>query len=150
MKHWKKKPWVDSEVRNWDYIADHLAPDASSADAGKVLTVGETGKPEWGEGGGSGGNTALIVTGSYDQTTYTTTLDKTVSEIMNALNSGTLVLYVHEYTNDNPYAMATIIFRVTYESETYWVYIYDPLVSSETGYVTFFADTLDSYPVDNE
>lgn len=55
MRHWKKKPWVDSEVRNWDYIADHLAPDASSADAGKVLTVGETGKPEWGAGGGSGG-----------------------------------------------------------------------------------------------
>lgn len=55
MKHWKKKPWVDSEVRNWDYIADHLAPDATSADAGKVLTVGESGKPEWGEGGGSGG-----------------------------------------------------------------------------------------------
>lgn len=52
MKHWKKKPWVDSEVRNWDYIADHLAPDATSADAGKVLTVDENGKPEWGEGSG--------------------------------------------------------------------------------------------------
>lgn len=63
MKHWKKKPWVDSDVRNWDYIADHIAPDATASDAGKVLTVGETGKPEWGEGGGSGGG--LILYGPY-------------------------------------------------------------------------------------
>ena len=101
-------------------------------------------------GGGESGNTTLIVTGEYDSSTQITTLDKTVNEIMNALNSGTLVLFVHEYTNDDPYSMATPIFQVSYESDTYWVYIYNPLVSSETGYVTFFADTLDSYPVDNE
>lgn len=44
MKHWKKKPWVDSEVRNWDYIADHILPEVTSDLAGYILKVDENGK----------------------------------------------------------------------------------------------------------
>lgn len=49
MRHWKKKPWVDSEVRNWDYVADHLLPEASAEESGKALVVGEDGTWELGD-----------------------------------------------------------------------------------------------------
>lgn len=58
MRHWKKKPWVDSEVRNWDYVADHLLPEASSEESGKTLIVGEDG--EWVLGDVSGGGIDLL------------------------------------------------------------------------------------------
>lgn len=88
MKHWKKKPWVDSEVRNWDYIADHLAPDATSADAGKVLTVGETGKPEWGEGGGSGGSGGgVVMVFEYDEINERTISNFPIDDFIDAVDN---------------------------------------------------------------
>ena len=65
---WNKKPWVDSKIRNFDYIADHLAPEVSSADAGKVMTVDDDGKWIAGTSGGSGGGEVQLY-GPYEAET---------------------------------------------------------------------------------
>lgn len=67
-------------------------PPASVADSGKVLTVGEDGVPAWGQGGGGGGGSGMRVTISVttEGNNKTYTFDKTLGEILPALESGTV------------------------------------------------------------
>lgn len=118
MRHWKKKPWVDSEVRNWDYIADHLAPDATSADAGKVLTVGETGKPEWGEGGGSGGGFLVIEIDWPDEAENKVIINCSFSDIVQACEAHEpLYIYdIERFGDDNAPLSVSVAYWQEYET----------------------------------
>ena len=89
---WNQKPYVDSQIRNFDYIAEHLTPDAEAADSGKVLTVGSDGKPEWANA--SGGASGLLVTATVGEDA--TTLDKTWNQIVDAINRGIIPFYLYE------------------------------------------------------
>lgn len=108
-------------------------PESSVSDAGKVLTVGQSGVPAWAEPSGGSGSGALIVhlTPIVDPD-YASIADKTAREIINAIP---LVYQIYE-TND--------------EHEFYPIVGY---AGGESGYYisfgdhgTLFAETLDSYP----
>lgn len=97
MRHWKKKPWVDSEVRNWDYIADHIAPEATSSDAGKALIVGQDGKPEWGEGG-----SVFKLHIDYDFPSNSYTVRESYDEVYNAIINEKIIMVIDEYEYEPP------------------------------------------------
>lgn len=65
-------------------------PAVSADDNGKVLTVSSG---AWAAAQPSGGGGIMIVTGTYDESTDTTTLNNTWQEIYNAFANGVLPVY---------------------------------------------------------
>lgn len=77
-------------------------PASTAADAGKVLTVGETGAAEWAAAGG-GDNNDFIINFSYDRDQGVTSCDKTYSEVKTAYEAGKrlIVFCAMQYIMDN-------------------------------------------------
>ena len=89
--------------------------------------------PDPGGGGGGGGN-ALICNVEVQSETYT--LDKTAGEIITAFESGTLVIFKLSSGD-------------TYECELPTMYGFADSYYFSTYSYTYYADTLDDYPVYN-
>ena len=93
-------------VKDGQWQLGDSIPASSSADSGKVLTVGSDGKPGWANA--SGGASGLLVTATDDGDT--TTLDKTYEEIVAALGNGILPLvrmydaFTNMYSYDTVYS----------------------------------------------
>ena len=109
---WNQKPYVDSQIRNFDYIAAHLTPDAEAADSGKVLTVGSDGKPEWAEGGGGGGatNIMMLTMSAKPGAEDTLILNKTYAEINAVWSNGGLVV-LNDTANNVMYFVVSCLAR---------------------------------------
>ena len=91
-----------------------------------------------GSGGGGGGNNTMLV--SVDENTGV--LDKTFSEIYNAMHSGKIVYISGSSGSGVDYDWGTFIITRVYYDDSYE----PPKYCVETTYLFFVADAVDDYP----
>ena len=89
-------------------VQTSLLPPLSSSDAGKMLTVDNSGNPAWAEAtpSGSSGVDSFLVTFTQDEQTGAYTTDKTFAEIITAYEAGKIVLGILSYSTG--YSMSYI------------------------------------------
>lgn len=95
-------------------LTNHVAnnsihvPVAGTSDAGKMLTVDNSGNPAWAEAtpSGSSGVDSFLVTFTQDEQTGAYTTDKTFAEIITAYEAGKIVLGILSYSTG--YSMSYI------------------------------------------
>ena len=98
----------DKKDREWiKAVADGILPDATEANAGDVLTVGEEGNAEWAtpSGGGGGGLVVTFTKTFVDPLTYWTA-DASWNDVKNALDAGLSVTVKYsEYSNEDEWTL---------------------------------------------